>query len=123
MVLPAPVGPTMAIVCPGFTSRFMSSMSGASALVAEAHVLEAHLARAVRQSTAAPAASGSSSVSSSSSKTRSAEAMVLWRTLAMLAVCAMGMVNCCEYWMKAWMSPMAMALRVTMIAPATATTT
>ncbi len=41
----------------------------------------------------------------------------------MFAAWAMGMVNCREYWMNAWMSPMAIARRVTRMPPATATAT
>ena len=51
------------------------------------------------------ATSGISSSSSSSSKTRSAEAIADWMTLAMLAVWVIGIVNWREYWTNAWTSP------------------
>ena len=50
--------------------------------------------------------SGLCSSASSSSKTRSAEAMPDWSTLAIDASWVSGWVNWREYWMKAWMSPM-----------------
>ena len=37
----------------------------------------------------------------------------------MLAVWAMGWVNCLEYWMKAWMSPSFRALCAVMMPPMT----
>ena len=55
--------------------------------------------------------------------TRSAEARVDWRTLAILAVWAIGWVNCLEYWMKAWMSPSFSAFRAAMMPPTTQMTT
>ena len=46
MVLPAPVGPTMATVCPGSAASDRSSISGRSGVVAERDVLERDPARA-----------------------------------------------------------------------------
>ena len=69
------------------------------------------------------AASGSSSASSSSSKTRSADAAADCSTFMMLAVCAIGIVNCREYWMNACTSPSEMRPLATMRPPTTATAT
>ena len=48
VVLPAPVGPTIATVCPGSATSDRSSISGLSGVVAERHVLELAPARARR---------------------------------------------------------------------------
>ncbi len=48
MVLPAPVGPTMAMVWPGFTSMFMSVDQRRIRLVAEVDMVELHRALRLR---------------------------------------------------------------------------
>ena len=68
------------------------------------------------------APSGSSGASSSS-KTRSAEAMPDCITFNIDATCVRGWVNCREYWMNAWMSPMFIDPLVTMRPPSSAMAT
>ena len=57
------------------------------------------------------------------SNTRSAEAAADCSTFMMLAVCAIGIVNWREYWMKACTSPSEMRPLATMMPPTTATAT
>ena len=104
VVLPAPVGPTMAIVWPGSTSKLNSSISG---LAGSYRKLTFSKLTRPRSSGKAAAAvlSGISSSASRNSKTRSAEAMPDCSRLIWPASCISGMVNCREYWMKAWTSP------------------
>ena len=104
MVLPAPVGPTIAMVSPASATRSSSSISGRSGSYRNETSSKA-TAPFARPSTCGATGSGISSLSSSSSNTRSAEAAADCRTLMMLAVWMSGNVNWREYWMNATTSP------------------
>jgi len=78
--------------------------------VAEMDVIELHRPSTV-DSLIGSLVSGTSSPSLRNSKTRSAAAAVCCSTLEMLASWVIGWVKERMYWMKAWISPMVMALR------------
>ena len=105
MVLPAPVGPTIATVWPGSATSDRSSMSGFFGSY-ENDTWSNSTRPSGSRSSSGTAASSDSSSASSSSNTRSADAMPDCITLIIDASCVSGWVNCREYWMNAWMSPM-----------------
>ena len=104
VVLPAPVGPTIATVCPGMTENDRSRMSGCSGLYENA-TFSNTIVPSPSTGAGASAASGCCSSESRSSKTRSADAVPDCTTAAMPPSSESGCVNCCEYWMKACTSP------------------
>ena len=104
VVLPAPVGPTIAIVWPGRTCRLKSVMSGLSASYLKFTCSSATWPLTSPRS-APVSTSGASSSASRSSKTRSADARPDCSRFIWPAICMIGMVNWREYWMKAWTSP------------------
>ncbi len=122
MVLPAPVGPTIATVCPGSTVSERSSMSGFSG-----SYRKDTCSRRTRPRSSAGRSPGTGSASCSSasrsSKIRSAEATPDCTRFAIDATCVSGIENCREYWMKAWTSPMDSAPDATRRPPTTATST
>ena len=101
VVLPAPVGPTMATVSPASRDEVEVLDERLVGLVAERDVLERDRAARAAEHGAARPGRAISSASSSSSNTRSADATADWRTLTMLAVWMIGNVNWREYWMNA----------------------
>ena len=123
MVLPAPVGPTIATVWPGSTFSDRPSMSGLSRVVAEGDVLQRDPAAQLLPDAPGPSARADCSSASRSSKTRSAEATPDWIRFAMLATCVSGWLNCREYCTNACTSPMDSAPEATRRPPTTATST
>ena len=117
MVLPAPVGPTMATVLPGSATSDRSVISGWAWLVAERDVLESIRPRV---GASAPASSGVCSSESRISNTRSADATPDCSRLAIDATWVSGWVNCRVYWMKAWTSPRFIVPLATRSPPTTA---
>ena len=104
--MPAPVGPTMATTWPGFDLEVEPLVERLVGRVAEVDILKDDVARRSATAPGSPGGSGVISSSARSSKTRSAEAIVDWITLAIVASCAMGWLNWRAYWMNACTSPM-----------------
>ena len=123
MVLPAPVGPTMAMVWPGLGDERERLDERPFGVVGERDVVEldppAHRCGSVLGS----AASGLCSSASRNSSTRSSEAMPDWNTFIIDASWVSGIENWREYWMNAWMSPTVIAPLATRRPPTTATST
>src|SRR5690348_13471371 len=122
VVLPAPVGPTIAMVWPGSATSDNDSMSGRSGSYENVTSTNSTRPRTAGGSTvAAPSALISSA--SRNSTTRSNDAMPDWNTFIIDASCVSGIENVREYWMNAWMSPTVIAPLATRNPPTTATMT
>ncbi len=122
MVLPAPVGPTIATVRPGSTVSDRSSISGLSGSYRNDTCSSATRPRSASGRSAGET-SASCSSASSSSKIRSAEATPDCTRLAIDATWVSGIENCREYWMNACTSPMDSDPDATRSPPTTATST
>ncbi len=122
VVLPAPVGPTMATVWPGLTVNDRPSMSGRSSSYRNETSSKA-TCPCTCSGRIGSAASGDCSSASSSSKTRSAEATPDCTRLAIEATCVSGWLNWREYCTNAWTSPIDSAPLATRSPPTTATST
>ena len=85
VVLPAPVGPTSAMVCPALASSVMFLMTGLVRQVAEADVRRSAPLLEREQAAGQSAASSTSAGVSIISKTRSAPASAAWIELYMFA--------------------------------------
>src|SRR4029079_52241 len=122
VVLPAPVGPTMATVWPGSATSDSDSMSGRSG--SYENVTSRNSTRP-RTGGGLSLATGSGICSSASrnSTTRSNDAMPDWHTFIIDANCVSGIEKLREYWMNAWMSPTVSAPLATRSPPTTATMT
>ena len=90
--MPAPVGPTIAIIRPGAMSSDMPSMSGTASLYLKLTSSNCTAPRDVAVAFAF-SESGVSSGSSSNSNTRSADTIVSWMMLAMPLSCVIGIVE------------------------------
>ena len=105
VVLPAPVGPTMATVSPGLGDERQVLDERSVRVVGERDVVELDPARARSAAGRRGRPRAICSGASSSSKTRSAEAMPDCSTLTIDASWVSGWVNWREYWMNACTSP------------------
>ncbi len=123
MVLPAPVGPTIATVWPGVATSERSSISGASTAYENETCSKRTSPCRSPRGAAGPRSSRLCSSASSSSKTRSADATPDWSRLVIEATWVSGWVNWREYWMKAWTSPSDIEPLATRRPPSTAMTT
>src|SRR5689334_22837818 len=104
VVLPAPVGPTIAIVCPGSATSDRCSISGRCG--SYENVTSRNSTRpSTGGSTVPEYASGSCSSASRNSTTRSNDAMPDWKTFIIDASWVSGIEKLREYWMNAWMPP------------------
>src|SRR4051795_13114377 len=122
VVLPAPVGPTMAMVWPGSATNDRSSIKGFFG--SYENVTWSNSTRPwILGGFTVAGASALCSSASRNSMTRSNEAMPDWKTFIIDANCVNGMEKLREYWMKAWMSPTVMAPDATRKPPTTATIT
>ncbi len=123
MVLPAPVGPTIATVWPGWTVSDRSSISGMSAAYRKLTSRNSTRPRTSRRRLRLRPGPGSCSSASSRANTRSAEATPDCSRLAMLATWVSGWLNWREYWMNACTSPSDSAPTPPAAPPTTATRT
>src|SRR6266852_4691412 len=118
VVFPAPVGPTIAIVCPGSATSDRFSIKGWSARYR--NDTSSNSTRPCRLvGRAGRTGSAICSSASSKSKTRSADATPDWSRFAMDATWVKGWVNCLEYWMNACTSPRLMTPVATRTPPMT----
>ena len=95
VVLPAPVGPTMATVVPGSATNDKSVINGRSGLYEK--LTFSNATRPCTGAEATNSASALSSSASSTSNTRSADATPDCSTFIIDAVCVSGCVNWREY--------------------------
>ena len=122
VVLPAPVGPTIATVWPGSATSDRCSISRRSGEYE--NVTSSNTTRpAIGGGSAGTGGSGDCSSVSSSSSTRSSEAMPDWNTFIIDASWVSGIEKLREYWMNAWTSPTVIAPLDTRSPPMTATST
>lgn len=121
VVLPAPVGPTMATVSPGSTAHEKSWMTVLPGTYPKRTWSKETRPARRSGSFAAPSAGSSSSGAPRNSNTRSAAAVMLCSMFDTFESCWMGWVKLRTYWMKLWMSP-GVACPFTASAAPTATT-
>ena len=104
VVLPAPVGPTMAIVWPGSATRLTSLSTGWSGTYS-ALTWSNSTRPLIGGIGTAPGASCRSGTVSSRPKMRSPPAMALWMFDHSTEICAIGWLKRCVYAMNATITP------------------
>ena len=107
MDLPAPVGPTIAILCPDFIEDEKLLTIILSSVYPNLTFLNSTLPITLSTLTGVEV-SGISSSSFKNSNTLSAAAAVDWRVLDILASCAIGWVKERTYWINDCISPTSM---------------
>ena len=122
VVLPAPVGPTMATVCPGWTAAEKSWMMILFGSYPKRTWSKVTWPWMDEGGTGLPACCSSSS-SARNSKTRSAAAAMDCSILDTCAIWVMGWVKLRTYWINDWISPTWMAPDEARMAPTTVTAT